>query len=372
MQQAAPADDPTAPRQPRGWPSRDGFVRFFQRFGLYLLTVAALVGMKWRGGYDLEAFLGAARDVARGLDPYAATRALGVGEWGTEQVFVSPPFVAHILAPVSGLPIEILHPAWTVAGIAAVLGAIRLLPDDTLARQAPKLVFAMVYLWASVFLGQVNLFVLAGLLLALGSRNDRWAGLGLALAIVLRATPAAFAIVLILERRWRALGWTAIAVGLAILVRPADWASFIGIARDAAGLPTLDVPVQTSIAALGPLPVVVALASAVVLVAAIAGREQRVLLAGTAIGLVLVLLPTNSWHHWFAFALAPLLLFAHQAAWSRRALAAFLAASFLPMGWPSVLVALAVLGAMLWVSARILWHQRPAAERTLAGILGRP
>jgi hypothetical protein len=356
----------------QGWPSHDGFVRFFQRFGLYLVSAAAIYGLKWRGGYDLEAFLQAARDVAAGLDPYAGTRALGVAEWGTEQVFVSPPFLAHVLAPLSSVPIELLHPAWTLAGIATVLLAIRLLPQDTLARRAPKLVFAMGYLWASVFLGQVNLFVLAGLLLALGSRNDRWAGLGLALAILLRATPAAFAIVLILERRWRALGWTALAVGLAVLLRPADWISYIEIAREAAALPMLDVSVQTSLSGLWPLPLLVALATALVLAAAWVSPAQRRLLGGTAIGIALVLLPTNGWYHWFAFALAPLLLFGDQVTWSRRALLAFIAVGFVPMGWPSVVVALAALGAMLRVSVEILWREWPAASRTLAGILGRP
>ena len=45
------------------------------------------------------------------------------------------------------------------------------------AAQAPFLVFSLVYVWGSLVLGQVNLFTLAGLLLALGS-----IGLGLAAA----------------------------------------------------------------------------------------------------------------------------------------------------------------------------------------------
>ena len=57
-------------------------------------------------------------------------------------------------------------------------------PTDTLVARAPLVSFSFVYMWGSLWMGQVNLFTLAGLLLAFGVRSDRLAGFGLALAIV--------------------------------------------------------------------------------------------------------------------------------------------------------------------------------------------
>jgi hypothetical protein len=333
----------------RTWPTAEWLTWFDHRLGLYLLTIAAVWGLKWRNGYDLNAFMIAAGDVADGKSAYATTLAVGVGVWGTDQVYVSPPFVAHLLAPFRAVQGEVLFVAWAVAGLLAVALAIRALPTDALARRVPKLVFALGYVWATVFLGQVNLFVLAGLLLALGSPNSRLAGFGLGIATLFRGIPLLFAVELVIERRWRALGWAAavIAAGV-ILTGPGEWLTYAGLVRDIAAVPTLDVPVQTSLAAVGrPLTVLVGLALAVV--AVLAGRvpEQARLLRGTVIGLALVLLPGNGWVHWFCFALAALLVAGDRALWSRRAFVGFLVVPFILLGWPSVLLALVVIVAML-------------------------
>lgn len=347
-------------------------VHLFRRYGLYVASAAFLVGLKWRGGYDLEPFLAAARDVAAGLDPYAATDAVGIAEWGTSQVFVSPPFVALLLSPFASLPKDVVFAGWSITGLLAVLGALRLVERDLLVAQAPRLVFSFVYLWASVFLGQVNLFVLAGLLLALGSRRDAVSGLGLALAIAMRASPAAFALVLVLDRRWRALAWAAAGMAGVVLLQPVHWVTFVRIAREAAVLPTLDVPVQTSIASVPLLPWLVAGAIVIIVAGSMVAGRQRTLLAGAAIGLGLVLLPSNAWYHWFTFGLAPLLLFGERARWSRVAVIAFVAASFLPMGWPSVGVALAVIAVMTFVAGREIVHWWRTGRPRRAAILGRP
>ena len=344
----------------------------FRRFGLYIATVAFLIGLKWRGGYDLVPFLEAARSVAAGGDPYEATRAAGIAEWGVSQVFVSPPFVAHVLAPFSWLPDDVLLIAWSILGLLAVFAALRAVSRDTLAARVPRLVLCFVYVWASIFLGQVNLFVLAGLLLALGSRRDSLAGLGLALAIAMRATPAAFALVLLIEGRWRALAWTAAGMLAVVVIQPGHWLSFLEVGRLAATLPRLDVPVQMSVAGIGPLTWIVAVAVVGSLVGALVMPRDRTLLAGTAIGLGLVLLPSNAWVHWLAFALAPLMLYADRTTWSRWAILAFVAASFLPMGWPSTVVAVAVLVAMLVVSVREVVAARGARPADGAAILRLP
>jgi hypothetical protein len=332
----------------RSWPTAPWLHWFDRRLGLYLVTLAAIYGLKWRGGYDLDAFMLAAGDVANGGSAYARTIASGVGQWGIDQVYVSPPFVAHLLAPLVALRGDALFATWGIAGLLAVAAAIRALEPDALARQAPRLIFGLGFLWATVFLGQVNLFVLAGLLLALGSRNDRLAGLGLAGAVLLRGTPLLFGVVLLLERRWRALAWSGAFLVAGILVSgPGEWILYARLTREIAALPTLGVSVQTSLIQFG-WPLVITAGAAVLTVVILAGRVrgETALLRGTAIGLALVLLPGNGWVHWFSFALAPLLVAGDRALWSRRALVAFLVVGFLPMGWPSVLVGLVILAAM--------------------------
>jgi hypothetical protein len=332
----------------RAWPDPGWFLWLDRRFGLYLVTLAAIYGLKWRNGYDLNAFMIAARDVADGKSAYARTVATGVSQWGTDQVYVSPPFVAHLLAPFRDLPGDVLFAAWSIAGLAAVAVAIRLLDPETLARRAPRLVFFLGYVWATVFLGQVNLFVLAGLLLALGCRNDRLSGFGLAMAVLFRGTPALFAVELVIQRRWRALGWSAIVFGVGVVLSdPGEWVTYAGLAREIAAVPTLLVPPQTSLMSIGwPMAAVAALAMAAVLVLARRVPTEAGLLRGTTIGLALVLLPGNAWVHWFAFALAPLLLAGDRGMWSRRALLAFMLVAFYTDGWPSVAVGLVTLAAM--------------------------
>ena len=326
----------------------------------------------WPLFFDLSAYLDAARLVSIGQDPYAATRAVGVAEWGQYQIFLSPPFVAHVLAPFVGLPIVVTFIGWTVASVLVLLAAMRAVSTETLVSRAPLVVFSFVYVWGSLFMGQVNLFTLAGLLLAFGSRNERLAGFGLALAIVTRALPGAFVVVLLIDRRWRAVAWTAVFVGLCVLIRPSDWVAYASIVREAAGLPTLPVLVQTSLA---PYPILWFAAAAaiavVVAIAAVVGRD-RVLLAGTAIGFAIVLLPSNAWHHWLSFALAPLLLFGDGSPWARRALLLFVVVSFLPIGALSSAVALVTLAAMLVASARNLRDAWPLVRPKPVGILGPP
>jgi hypothetical protein len=101
-------------------------------------------------------------------------------------------------------------------------------------------------------------------------------------------------------------------------------------------------------------------------------KRNRVLLAGTAIGFAIVLLPSNAWHHWLAFALAPLLLYGDAGPWSRRALLLFVVVSFLPIGVLSSAVALLTLVAMLVVSARNLRDAWPLVRPKPVGILGPP
>ncbi len=335
----------------RTWPSAAGLAWFERRFGLYLVSLAALLGLRWAFGFDLNAFLIAARDVAAGRSAYAGTLEVGPEHWGVLQVYVSPPVIAHALAPFSALPSEVVAVAWSVLGLLSIGLAIRALPDETLARRMPRFVFSLGYLWAALVLGQVNLFVLAGLLLALGARSDRLSGFGLAAAVLLRGTPAIFGLELLIERRWRALGWSGVffTIGMVLSGGPSEWLTYVDVTRRISTVGTLDVLVQTSLAKFG-LPLAAAAAVAVVAVIVLAGRRpaEAKLLRTTAIGLGLLLVPTNTWIHWFGFAIVGILLWGDRALWSRRALAGFLAASLIVEGWVSSLVAVVTLATMTW------------------------
>ena len=155
-----------------------------------------------------------------------------------------------------------------------------------------------------------------------------------------------------------------------MLIRPSDWVAYASIVREASGLPTLPVLVQTSLAPCPLLWFATAVVVAVVVAIAAVVERDRVLLAGTAIGFAIVLLPSNAWHHWLSFALAPLLLLGDGSPWARRALLLFVVVSFLPIGTLSSAVALITLLAMLVASARNLRDAWPLVRPRPVGILG--
>lgn len=339
---------PGAP--PPGTPTLERVLGFA---GLPLLAVALLAATRWPALLDLRAYLGAAREVAAGRSAYGPTLAAGPEGWGTQLVYVSPPFVAQVLAPFSALPLEVVGAGWIAAGTIALLAATRLVDRRHLVARAPLAAFVLGTIPGSAVIGQVNLLALAGLLLALGARSDRTAGLGLALAIAVRGTPAAFAVVLLLERRTRALAWAAGALGALVLLDPGAWLTFLEVARRAAAIPTLvEASVQTSLAATPALHALAALLVAVVLATTLVVPHERALRAGLAVGLALVLLPANAWHHWLSFALAPLLLRGDERPWSRRVYLAFLAASLVTVGPLSSAVALATLATLATLGLR--------------------
>ncbi len=253
--------------------------------------------------FDIEHNLAAAR-----LQAAAATRTRDSDRrhrGGLGQVFVSPPFVAHVLAPFSSLPTDVVWLLWTAASLIVLGIATRLVARDTLVARAPMLAFSFVYLWGSLWMGQVNLFALAGLLLALGTRSDRLAGFGLALAVVTRALPGAFAVVLLVERRGRALAWSALFTGLTILIRPTDWIASCRIR----GRP----PYPTCLSLCRPrsphTPCVVPAALRRAVVTLPRGGNRSGLLAANRGGARDRATDDNAWHLWLTFAMAPLLLY---------------------------------------------------------------
>jgi hypothetical protein len=332
------------------WPSPDRFAWIDRRLGFYfvLLGVAnGLLSIAGQVGWDFDIYWSAGKSVAAGGSAYAATLALGADQWGVGRTYVYPPFLAHVMAPLTALPEAVGFAIFTAAGVAAVLLAFRLLDEVPTARRVPRIALGLGALWITVFVGQVNLFVLAGLVLVVGSRNDRLAGAGLALAVLLRVTPAVFVLVLLAQRRWAATAWAAVFTALGAAVGYGEWESYLAIVRTLGTLPPVQSLWQTSLAAIWlPLAVVAAAAVAVVFVAAGRRPSEAHVIRGTALGLGLLLVPGSSWFHWVAFTSAPLLVDGHRFAWSRRLLLALVVASWLivPVGsWLTTAVAVVAL-----------------------------
>jgi hypothetical protein len=350
------------------WPGDAWLGRLDRRVGVYLVAAAAangLLSIGGRIGWDFHAYWMAAQSVASGGSAYAETLAIGADRWGSGQTYVYPPFLAHVLAPLTLLPEPIGFAVWSVAGaliLAASLGAVNrsfcrfgTVGTPTF-RRYPRLVAGMGVLWIALSVGQVNLFVLAGLLLALGHRDDRAAGIGLALAVLLRGTPAVFALLLAFDRRWRALGWACAGTAAGLLVGAVDLAAFVDLSGTLATLPPVHSIWQTSLAAVHPgLSVGAALLVAVIIAAARRVPGEARLIRGTVIGAGLLLVPGSAWFHWVAFAGTPLFLEGHSTAWGRRILLGYLVAGLLlvPVGsWATSLVATAGLLALGWRVAR--------------------
>jgi len=321
----------------RSWPSRDRLAWIDRRFAVYIVGLGianGLFSIAAKIGWDFDIFWEAAKHAASGQSAYTTTLALGADRWGPGgRTFVSPPFLAYVLAPFTWLPEPVVYGLWSALGVAALYLALRAIAPPATAWRMPRLLAGLGVLWISFFLGQVNLFVLAGLLLTLGSRDDRLAGLGLAGAVVLRMTPAVFVIALLFDRRWRALGW---ALGLftigAVVAGGWEWPTYLDITRTLVALPPVDSIWQSSPADIARwLPYVAAAAvGLVVLGAGRLGGETR-LVRGTALGLSLVLCLATAWFHWYAFALAAIYVDGDRTLWGRRALLAFLVISWLPV-----------------------------------------
>lgn len=357
-----------------GWPSFERVTWLDRRLGAYAVTVAilgALFATALHVSYDFSIYWAAAQEVAGGGSAYGYTLSVGAENIGVGRIYVYPPFLAHALAPLTFLPQPVAFGLWTAGSVALASWALRR-GGEHLGRDWPRLLLASGFLWVSLVLGQVNLLVAAGLILALGSRDDRLAGAGLALAVLLRATPAAFGLIFLFDRRPRAVLWSLGAFGAGVLVGgPAEWQTWLGLVRTLAAHTPLDSFWQTSLAAFGfPWPHLAFTMAALVLLGAGRRHDVRVLRA-LAIGLALLLVPSDSWFHWFLFALVPL-LWAHHEPWGRAAFVSFLTASLIPapLGGSlaltavavATLLAMAVLVLRSYIPARVAAPPQPASS----------
>jgi len=171
---------------------------------ILLLEVALIIGfVAAYKPFDLNIYLWGGRAVTHGLRLYLVQ---ADANW-----FTYPPFAATLFAPVAGVPAAVAKLAWELGSVAALAWAcvltVRLAgyrPTRTaiVTMTAAAVVLEPVY--HTLFLGQVNLFLMALVLADLWRvSRGRPAGIGIGVAAAVKLVPGIFIVLLLLTRRFR-------------------------------------------------------------------------------------------------------------------------------------------------------------------------
>jgi alpha-1,2-mannosyltransferase len=322
-----------------------------------LAGVGGTLAVQRGHGYDFGAFYSAAEAVRWGDDPYRTA---------IVPPYVYPPLVAQVGAVLPrasrtvayrGLSVASALAAAAALGLVLLYRARRVADDDDL----PALALGLALLWVLPFRdtlaqGQVNTLALLAVALALwfeARGRPVAAGVALAPAVLLKVTPAAFALWWLARRRTASLrglagGVTALVLGSIMAGGWPFWASYARLLRGLAagtpppGLPPLDALYNLSLAgfcarvlpsSLAAPAALVAVLGLAVLVARAAARaatppaEHAALLA--VLALVVVAPPLAYRHHVVLLFPALLLVLAdavRERAWLRGALVLLAAA----------------------------------------------
>ncbi|MFI6027784.1 glycosyltransferase 87 family protein [Amycolatopsis magusensis] len=212
-----------------------------------LIAIAAgVLGwlLDWRLGVDSAVYRAGALTLLHG-DPLYDSNTLSTEPWWALLPFTYPPTAALLFVPLALMPIQVAWGVLTAISILAMALCIRIaigsLPRPAL--EAPRwwasparatLVFAVVLLalepvWRTVFLGQINLILMALIMLdvlVISARGSRWGGVLVGVAAAVKLTPLIFIPHLLFIGRWkdalRALGTFLAMQGLMFLLVPHD------------------------------------------------------------------------------------------------------------------------------------------------------
>lgn len=280
-----------------------------------------------------------------------------------------PPAFAHLLGPLTGVPLTIAYVAFAILGLTIFVVTTWKCAQAGGARGGIDLAMGTVLLLAvaypvafAVIFGNVEALLVAAITVALLARPAR-GGAALALGVVLKITPIAL-VPALAARSWRALlafGLALLAVvGLGFILAPDAWIAFPTIldhlaggksdyatnAAPAAVIATIAGPTAGSVARL----VTLAVAGVLVLLSALLARRPggwpAALFAATFASL---LVPATLWQHYPAI-LLPFIAFAwpRSGTWPR---AGIVYALIFFSSWASIptAVGLVLLGvALLW------------------------
>ncbi|MCE0762856.1 glycosyltransferase 87 family protein [Pseudonocardia kujensis] len=245
--------------------------------------------------------------------------------------FVYPPVAAVLFVPLALLPLPLLKILWTALGVLLLVLVVRrtgalagaVLPAGTVA----LLVAAALWLdpvRTTFYLGQINVVLLALVLLDLTGRPSRWRGAGLGLAAALKLTPLLFVVHLLLVGRRReagvAVGTFVTATGLGFAVAPAESVQYWLRGTFAAANRISDVAATSNHSVDGlvartlgenvPVYLVLAglLTAAALVVSVRAHRRGDDLLALTVVGLASAAVAPFAWSHHYVWCVPLLVL----------------------------------------------------------------
>ncbi|NUS17910.1 MAG: DUF2029 domain-containing protein [Streptomyces sp.] len=239
--------------------------------------------------------------------------------------FTNTPFMAVMFVPVSQVPLDVARVVWELASVAAFAwactSALRLGGFRCTRTRVAAVVVAGGFLqpmWQSIFLGQINPFLLALVLadVRMVAAGRRRAGVGIGVAAAIKLTPAIFVVLLLLAGRVRAAAvatGTFVACGLlAFLVSPeASRVYWSGVFLDTSRVSVPYVSNQSPFGAAARLlggpqhvggwyPVVPFVLGSVGIAVAVAWARRRDWLVAAAVtGATGLLVSPISWaHHW--------------------------------------------------------------------------
>ncbi|WP_020668117.1 glycosyltransferase 87 family protein [Amycolatopsis nigrescens] len=211
-----------------------------------LAVVFGVIGwlVDWRLGVDSAVYRAGALTLLQG-DPLYDSNTLGTEPWWALLPFTYPPTAALMFTPLALMPIQVAWGVLTAVSVLAMALVIRIaigsLPAPT--EDGPRwwasparstLVFSLVLLglepvWRTIFLGQINLILMALVVLdvlVISARGSRWGGVLVGVAAAVKLTPLVFIGHLFVTGRrkeaFRALGTFAGLQGLMFLIIPHD------------------------------------------------------------------------------------------------------------------------------------------------------
>ncbi|WP_116206364.1 glycosyltransferase 87 family protein [Amycolatopsis circi] len=198
----------------------------------------------WNLGVDSAVYRAGALQLLRGDNLYDGNTLPTEPGWALLP-FTYPPTAALLFAPLALVPVQVAWGFLTVVSLGALALSVRIaigaLPRP--AADGPRwwasparstIVFFLVFLglepvWRTIFLGQINLILMAMVLLdmlVIGARGSRWGGVLVGLAAAIKLTPIVFLGHLLITGRWKdALRGLATFVGmqaLLFLINPHD------------------------------------------------------------------------------------------------------------------------------------------------------
>ncbi|CAM3119705.1 glycosyltransferase 87 family protein [Saccharomonospora xinjiangensis] len=214
-----------------------------------LAVVAGVLGwlFDWRLGVDSAVYRAGALTLLQS-DPLYAGNTLGSEPWWALLPFTYPPAAALLFAPLAFFPVQV---AWGVVAAVSFL-ALALVVRVTIASLPRQegglallasaaritLVFTIVFfglepVWRTIFLGQINIILMALVVLdvlVLCRRDSRWGGVLVGIAAAVKLTPLIFIPHLLFTgRKWdaaRALGTFAGLQALMFVIAPSDAVRF--------------------------------------------------------------------------------------------------------------------------------------------------